>query len=389
MPSRGHRWFESFVKLVKVQTSTETGLFLLATKTTMSATVSFSPDNLNINDCVLMTNGYIGIVKHINENQDQFGVDLFDKHPNGHNGDSLFDTQQPGHALFVAQSDIVTKLKYINITANNDSPKISDYTLNINNNQDVIYFPTYSELHKIQNEQQILIASGYSRNTQKHVPCDIILSIVHYHYLLTIGDLVKLKDGNVGTISCIGRSIINKKLHYGIKIIQDIGQNELNYTFKTRQEISKILSNDEGLVIGSKITCFGKRASIKYIGKVYDIPELIGIEFSNMNDDKPLNGHNGKGFFSCSTQHIDNNYGLFVHRNKCSIFVHLQGNINDLDKFVKGCYSDHPAAQFESTQRIRKLLSIERDPPIDNVIETGAIFRIFPYISISTQHEQY
>eukprot|EP01084_Bolivina_argentea_P010854 20258_1 len=52
-----------------------------------------------------------------------------------------------------------------------------------------------------------------------------------------------------------------------------------------------------------------------------------------------------------------------------------QEMLQQLPQYVKGCYSDHPATQFECTQRIRKLLSIEREPPIKAVIDSGVVTR--------------
>ena len=40
---------------------------------------------------------------------------------------------------------------------------------------------------------------------------------------------------------------------------------------------------------------------------------------------------------------------------------------------VQGLYSEDPQAQMEATTQFRKLLSIERSPPIEEVIAQGVI----------------
>jgi len=62
-----------------------------------------------------------------------------------------------------------------------------------------------------------------------------------------------------------------------------------------------------------------------------------------------------------------------------------QQMLQQLPQYVKGCYSDHPATQFECTQRIRKLLSIEREPPIKAVIDSGVVTRLIQFL----QFDQY
>jgi len=54
--------------------------------------------------------------------------------------------------------------------------------------------------------------------------------------------------------------------------------------------------------------------------------------------------------------------------------------LQHLPQYVQGCYSDHPATQFECTQRIRKLLSIEREPPISQVISSGVVTRLIQFL---------
>ena len=45
-----------------------------------------------------------------------------------------------------------------------------------------------------------------------------------------------------------------------------------------------------------------------------------------------------------------------------------------------GCFQDHPGTQFECAQRIRKLLSIEKNPPIEQVIQSGVVPRLVQFL---------
>jgi len=50
--------------------------------------------------------------------------------------------------------------------------------------------------------------------------------------------------------------------------------------------------------------------------------------------------------------------------------------LSRLSTFVSGCYSNEITVQFESLQGIRKLLSLEKDPPVNDVIQTGVLPRV-------------
>jgi hypothetical protein len=51
----------------------------------------------------------------------------------------------------------------------------------------------------------------------------------------------------------------------------------------------------------------------------------------------------------------------------------LEAKLKNLPQMVQGVFSEHVDHQLESTTQFRKLLSIERSPPIDEVIQTGVV----------------
>ncbi|KAF8107994.1 hypothetical protein N665_0115s0009 [Sinapis alba] len=54
--------------------------------------------------------------------------------------------------------------------------------------------------------------------------------------------------------------------------------------------------------------------------------------------------------------------------------------LEGIPMMVQGVYSDDPQAQLEATTQFRKLLSIERSPPIDEVIKAGVIPRFVEFL---------
>ncbi|GAB4841067.1 hypothetical protein Ancab_021812 [Ancistrocladus abbreviatus] len=54
--------------------------------------------------------------------------------------------------------------------------------------------------------------------------------------------------------------------------------------------------------------------------------------------------------------------------------------IDSLPSMVAGVYSDDPNAQLEATTHFRKLLSIERNPPIEEVVQSGVVPRLVEFL---------
>ncbi|KAG9457772.1 hypothetical protein H6P81_002280 [Aristolochia fimbriata] len=61
--------------------------------------------------------------------------------------------------------------------------------------------------------------------------------------------------------------------------------------------------------------------------------------------------------------------------------ANIEKKLESLSNMVEGVRSDNPALQLEATTQFRKLLSIERSPPIEEVITTGVVPQFVEFLS--------
>ena len=79
------------------------------------------------------------------------------------------------------------------------------------------------------------------------------------------------------------------------------------------------------------------------------------------------------------TQH--GGYGT-VPQSGDPIYHRQQEMIQNLPKYVEGCFTEHKSTIFECTQKIRELLSLNKEPetPIQHVIDSGVVPRIIQFL---------
>jgi importin subunit alpha-2 len=59
-----------------------------------------------------------------------------------------------------------------------------------------------------------------------------------------------------------------------------------------------------------------------------------------------------------------------------------------LDKIAEGILGDDDHAQFNCTQSVRKMLSKEMTPPIDDVIQLGIVPRLVEFLAVEDRYVQ-
>ena len=55
--------------------------------------------------------------------------------------------------------------------------------------------------------------------------------------------------------------------------------------------------------------------------------------------------------------------------------------------FAAGCFSDNDKVQLESCRRIRSLLSVDQNPPVDAVIATGVVPRLVQFLNVNDNEQ--
>eukprot|EP01083_Nonionella_stella_P318593 1165384_1 len=337
-----------------------------------------------IGDVLLLTNGYVGTVKSkgMRHRTFEFLLELHQKHPNGGSNCGVKNELQceKERGFFVSHEEIKAKLDMNSITEINNIPTLTVPT--VNHCVDIIHFPSFSELKCMHKITSAYLTFGYSRDIGTHVPTSILELCLRYNsYQPFINDTVKLIDGQIGRIWCIGKSNITNTLYFGITLNNAPPQINVLSQFHTFYDISKVFEYDaikghglSDLSIGQSVVLSSNRAGIiKYTGQVHDVP-CVGVELINVMAWEPRNVHDGKGYFKCDTNQPKS--GLFVCCNDVKPLVYKE----QLSQYVQGCFAKDKQTQLRSTTYMRKLLSIS-DPPIQAIVDSGALPRLVQFLT--------
>ncbi|GAA0185192.1 transporter [Lithospermum erythrorhizon] len=71
----------------------------------------------------------------------------------------------------------------------------------------------------------------------------------------------------------------------------------------------------------------------------------------------------------------------FQPQHQDFVLSQLDKKLESLPALVAGVWSNDPSSQLEATTQFRKLLSIERNPPIEEVIQSGAVPRFVEFLA--------
>lgn len=83
------------------------------------------------------------------------------------------------------------------------------------------------------------------------------------------------------------------------------------------------------------------------------------------------------------------NSNLHVHKTMIIIYIVFQTNAVSLSlvEIINGINGTNAQQQMQCTQAARKLLSKERNPPIDDIISAGVIPRMVEYLSHNDRYK--
>ena len=110
----------------------------------------------------------------------------------------------------------------------------------------------------------------------------------------------------------------------------------------------------------------------KYVAEETFLPAISSIRGASSSRSFDA----GKMFLSASRNTATSEPQRSQNSTDPAIFSRLQ----ELPKIVAGVMTNDEQSQLESTTQFRKLLSIERNPPIQTVIDTGVVPRFVHFL---------